>query len=307
MSDLTAEEAQALREAAGETEDRAQGLVSERNFSQPRRLSADRLQHLAQTVGATMQGIGNEMAVPLRSFHKLQVASVSEVNASTLFTDIEAPFLIQNLLVDGSLGWLVWEDAAATRAIEQILSGELSEDSEVEPRVLSSSESRVLESLLGSIVRPVAASLNLGAETKGIAQDEEGLKTMRDAGPEADTRRLMIHLVFEGPGGPSDLRLYLPNVEELGGLEEEGKVQRVPGHLDLVNLDMCVHLGHAKIPLRELLALEVGDVIPLQTDVEGEVQLYVEGHAIAQGTWGQVGGSLAMKVHKIDTDSLSGE
>lgn len=307
MSDLSAEETQALREAAGSHGDRAQGLVSERNFSQPRRLSADRLQHLAQTVGATMQGIGNQMSVPLRSFHKLQVVSVSEVNASTLFQDVEAPFLIQNLLVDGSLGWLVWDERAATAAIEQILSGELNEGQEVEARELSSSEARVLDSLLGLIVRPVAASLNLGAETKGLAQDEEGLKTMRDAGPEADTRRLMLHLVFDGPGGPSDMRLYLPNVEEVGGEQGDRKVDRVPGHLDLVNLEMCVHLGSAKIALRELLALEVGDVIPLHTEVDGEVHLYVEGHSIAQGTWGQVGGSLAMKVHKIDTDPLSAE
>jgi len=48
-------------------------------------------------------------------------------------------------------------------------------------------------------------------------------------------------------------------------------------------------------------------VIPLHTEVGGEVQLFVEGHSIAQGTWGQVNGSLSMKVHRIDTDPLSNE
>jgi len=307
LSEINADEAQAIREVVQGGRDQAKGLVSERNFSQPRHLSAHRLQHLTKVVGTTMQEIGNRMSAPLRSFHKLQVASLSEVNATGLFDACKAPFVILGLQIEGTLGWLVWEERAATATVEQILAGELAPDQVIEPRPLSTSESRVLESLLRIIVEPIGNSLGLKIKTDGIAQDEEGLKTLRDAGPEADARRLMVHLSFDGPGGPSDMRLYLPNIHEGDEAPKPKALRKVPGHLDSVRMVMRAELGHTQIPLRDLLSLEVGDVIPLGTEVGGPVHLFVEDRSIAQGSWGQVGGMLALKVTKIDTEGLGNE
>ncbi len=304
MTEINADEAQAIREVAkGGKALAPKGQVSERNFSQPRRLSAARLQRLGQTVGATMQDICNNMAVTLRSFHKLHVGQLCEVNAASLFDDRDAPFVILGLQVGSALGWLVWDEKAATCAMEQILAGELEDDQEIEPRELSSSECDVLEDLLRILVEPVCTSLGLTVTTDGIAQDEEGLKTLRDAGPDADARRLMVHLVFDGPGGQSDMRLYLPSIEE-GDTTPAEPVSKVPGHLGSVQLEMCAQLGSTQIALRDLLALEVGDVVPLGTEVGGNVHLYVEDRSIAQGSWGQSGGTLAMKINKIDREAL---
>ncbi len=199
---------------------------------------------------------------------------------------------------------LVWEERAATYAVEQILAGVLAHDEEVEARVLSSSESKVLEDLLKVAIQPICNSLDLSVEFEGIAQDGEGLKTIRDAGPGADARRLMVHMMFDGPGGPSEMRLYLPNINEAGSEPEEVKCASVPEHLGAVHLEMRVELGTTQIALRELLSLEVGDVIPLGTEVGGLVHMYIEDRSIAQGTWGQVGGMLAMNLTKVDTDSF---
>ncbi|MEZ5973431.1 MAG: FliM/FliN family flagellar motor switch protein [Planctomycetota bacterium] len=304
MSDLSADETQALQAVAGAKRGPERGLVSERNFSQPRRLSAQRLQHLAKTVSANLQDICNRMAAPLRSFHKLTMGTIGEVNAVGLFEELNSPFVILGLQIEGALGWLVWDERAATATIEQILAGELASDEEIEARELSASEARVLERMLAMVVEPIGQCLGLKIQTDGIAQDEEGLKTIADAGPDADTRRLMVHLVFDGPGGPSDMRLYLPNIDEDDSHNKREKRKVVPAHLDLVNLEVRVELGCAQVALRDLLALEVGDVIPLGTEFGGPVNLYVEDRAIANGQWGQVGGVLSMQIHEIDTESL---
>ncbi len=304
MTEISEDEAKALRDVAGAEEDQVKSLVLERNFSQPRRLSAERLQRISQTVGASLQDISTKLAAPLRSFFKFHVGSVSEVNANGLFQDVKSPFMVICLDIEGTLGWLVWEETAATATLEQILAGELDPEEEIKPRVLSPAETCVLENLLTDVVQPVGESLGLNVKIDSVAQDEEELITLRDAGPDADARRLMLHLVFEGPGGDSDLRLYLPNIDEDGDGSEDAPVVRVPEHLDTVSMEMRALLGKVEIPLRDLLAMEVGDVIPLGTEVGGKVNLLVEDRPAALCDWGQVGGSLTLKITELDTEFL---
>ncbi|MCP5022254.1 MAG: hypothetical protein GY930_10810 [bacterium] len=302
MTEISEDEAQALRDVAGATEDQVSSLVLERNFSQPRRLSAERLQRINQVVGASLQDISTKLAAPLRSFFKFHVGSVSEVNAHDLFAETKSPFVIICLDIGGSIGWIVWEEAAATATLEQILAGELDPEEEIEPRHLSPSETQVLGQLLGDLVAPIGKCMGLDIKIDSIAQDEEELKTLRDQGPDADTRRLMLHLVFEGPGGNSDLRLYLPGIEEDSD-DQSTLTRTVPNHLDTVKMEMRALLGQVEIPLRDLLTMEVGDVIPLGIEVGGKVNFLVEDRPVAICDWGQVGGSLALKITQLQMDN----
>ncbi|MCA9000904.1 MAG: FliM/FliN family flagellar motor switch protein [Planctomycetes bacterium] len=304
MTEISEDEANALRQAAGAEKDQVQRLVLERNFSQPRRLSADRLQRISKTVGASLQDISNKLSAPLRSFFKFHVGGVSEVNAIGLFDDMQAPFIVACLDVGGSLGWLVWDETAATATLEQVLAGELDPDEEIKPRHLSPSEIRVLTQMLDHLIAPIGQCLGLEVKIDSIAQDEEELKTLRDAGPDADSRRLMLHLVFEGPGGSSDLRLYLPNIGEDGDSAPIAPTRNVPHHLDPVRLEMRALLGKVEIPLRDLLAMEVGDVIPLGTEVGGKVDFLVEDRPVALCDWGQVNGALMLKITQLNTENL---
>ncbi len=304
MTEISKDEAQALRDVAGATEDQVSSLVLERNFSQPRRLSAERLQRISQVVAASLQDISTKLAAPLRSFFKLHVGSISEVNAHDLFTETKSPFVVVCLDVGGALGWIVWDETAATATLEQILAGELDPEEEIEPRHLSPSETRVLGQLLGDLVAPIGKCMGLDIKIDSIAQDEEELKTLRDQGPDADTRRLMLHLVFEGPGGNSDLRLYLPGIEEESSEVPGAGMSDVPEHLDTVKMEMRALLGQVEIPLRDLLAMEVGDVIPLGIEVGGKVNFLVEDRPVALCDWGQVAGSLALKITQLQMENL---
>jgi len=299
-TELKSAEMAALRAAAMEEPGALPPEVQPRNFREPRRLSRESLQRISKTIAATLQGVAQQLALPMRQFHKISVASVSEVNASGLFDIFQPPFVTLCFESQGHPGWLVWDARAAVSMTETILSGSLEE--ELEARVLSGSECRVVEQILMTIAVPIAEQFGFEITGQFVAQDPEELTTLEDAGPDADTQRLLIHLIFEGPGGVSDLLFYLPGVvpEEGEEAEKAPSVEETPEHLDAVPILAHAYLGSVDVPLTDLLAIEIGDVLPLDIEVGTPIQLYVEDRSCAQARWGQHNGNLALLVLEID-------
>jgi flagellar motor switch protein FliM len=306
--------------------------VQPRNFRQPRRLSRERLQYLAQLVNATMQGVCSDIAAPLRQHHKISLASISEVNVLGLFDDYEPPFLVNIFECGGHVSWVLWDSAAAAATVETILSGpppqpeeeehqeedEEADDGEqaheaepldspaYEARRLSDSECRVVESLIAKILAPVAGAFGLEVSGGRLAQEPEEMTTLEDCGPGADARRLMLHFLFEGPGSPSDLRIYLPDVGEedrADGDSQHAGETPLPEHLDSVHLDVAAYLASVDVPLQDLMSLEVGDVIPLGVEAGAPIDLYIEDRCCARGTWGRVHNQQAVRIVELDTHS----
>lgn len=74
------------------------------------------------------------------------------------------------------------------------------------------------------------------------------------------------------------------------------------------DVEIVVNLGEAKSTLRELLNMEVGDVIPL--DVEPIVEAKVDGVPVMECTYGQLNGQYALRVERMinsSQESLTGE
>lgn len=314
------EELEALRGAVDDGGSRVAASVEPRNFRQPRRLSQARLDHLAKLVGTALPRACHELAVPLRGYHKVTLASVSEVNVQHLFRGCSAPFLVHAFECQGHTSWLVWDNMAGVEAVECILSGppppspaeadaadedsllEAPEPSATPDRRLSRSERRVLEGLLEQLIRPVAVALGLEIGHGRIAQEPEELVTLEDSGPDVDPRRLLLHFTFDGPGEPSELRLYLPGVgeDDLELALAKKTTTALPDHLDGIAIHLAAYLGSVDVPLRELLALEVGDVIPLGVEVDSPLQLYAEDRACARARWGRWHGNLAVQIDELD-------
>ena len=290
------EELQALRSAVDDGEgSRPAASVEPRNFRQPRRLSQARLAHLAKLVGTALPRACNDLAIPLRGYHKVTLASVSEVNVQQLFGGFAAPFLVHAFECQGHTSWLVWDNMAGVETVECILAGpplpepeKEEEEGEEEPaaeapepptepveRRLSRSERRVLEGLIEQLVRPVAEALELEIEHGRIAQEPEELATLEDSGPDVDPRRLLLHFTFDGPGEPSEMQLYLPGVgeDDLAAALAGKETTALPDHLESIAVNLAAYLGSVDVPLRELLALEVGDVIPLGVEVDSPLEL----------------------------------
>ena len=91
------EERAALAEAAGGAQAAAGprvAVVTPRDFTEPRTLSADRIARIRKTLSARLQVIANDLAGPMRGHPKLSIGEVAEVNALGLFDELERPFLV---------------------------------------------------------------------------------------------------------------------------------------------------------------------------------------------------------------------
>ena len=140
-----------------------------------------------------------------------------------------------------------------------------------------------------------------------LAQGPEELVTLEDVGPSCDPRRLMLHFMVEGQTGTSDLRIYLPGLEEEQDAAQRGsEATQLPDHLSVVELILAAHLGSVEVSLTELLDLEPGDLIPLGIPVGTPVEVRVEDRTCATATWGQRSGLLAIKIEKLLTRHSGG-
>ena len=71
------------------------------------------------------------------------------------------------------------------------------------------------------------------------------------------------------------------------------------GVVDSVELEVAVELGHASMTVDELLRLAEGSVIELSKPVGAEVDMLVNGAAVAKGDVVVVGGTLGFRVSRM--------
>ena len=304
-SNVEPEEAQAIREMVNpQGQPPQEKPVARRNFAEPRRLSGDALKALAKKITAALPSASNELITPLRKLHKLTFGSVAEINASRLFQGMPSPFLIWCYQCNEQLGWLIWDAAAGRRLIETILCGKYDESSP--GRRFSPAECRVLEKIFLVLVGAIARTFGLEPRSLRIAQDAEELNGYEEIPGSADKQRLMVHTSFDGPGGPSDVRIYLPGVfaEEEAADDRAKPIAGLPEHARDVTVLLSAYLGSVDVSLSELLGLEVGDVLPLEVDSDSHLELFVEDRASARARWGTHKGQLAVKVLSIEPRPL---
>lgn len=270
--------------------------IEPRDFSQPRRFSALDQALIARSINLELPTIAARLGAPLRQDVRLTLAALEEVTVDALLEGLEEPFFVAGFKTEHGQGWGLWDSRAALCAVEAVLAGSI--DPEQEPRRFSSSERRLVQSILSELLEPLVRTLGVekSSEPFELAQREEELRTV-ELEPGSDSRRLLIHISFDGPGGPSDVRFYVPGVSP--SVAEPVQADTVPEHLEEVALEFSARLGQLEVPLSELLALEEGDVVPLGQPIGTEVEIWIEEKLCGSAHWGDNNGNLAVVVGNL--------
>ena len=74
---------------------------------------------------------------------------------------------------------------------------------------------------------------------------------------------------------------------------------RLPEHLAGITFELQAALATVDVPLTELLAVEVGDVIPLGVTTSSPVLVRIEDGDYAHAAWGRHEGQLAIRVIEL--------
>jgi len=289
-------EAQAILDAVQPVADRdGVGDVQPRDFARPLRLSDPALEQLRRKVQAVLADCEKELSRALRGEHALELVELGEQSVEGLFDELAEPFALVRFAVDGQPAWVRWDVAGAVAAVEVALGASAPAGGE---RALSAVERGLLDRLLSSVARRIGAALGLQIGPGHVVEAPEEAGSWADGGPGADRARLRVHLSLDGPGGSSGLDLWLPGI---GAEPEPGAAlpATLPAHLDQVTVLLAARLGARDVPLAELLAIEEGDVIPLETSSEALLDVLAEDVPCAQARLGCSAGRLALRIETL--------
>lgn len=298
-SNLSAEEAAALAAALpGANAAAKSASVAPRQFDQPLRLSASDLEGLRERLRKALKEVERDLSGPLRSAVKLELVDASEVSAEGLASAQQLPFAALRFEVAKQPGWLTWSGKAPIDALEVALGA--SAPGENQPRRLSPVEQSTLLRLLGGATKKLAASVALDATSFSVAQDVEGFGSWRQGGERAEAQRVRVVVGVQALGSESQWQIYLPGITSTARTPAKLAPQApLPQHLSAIPVELRVVLGSAQVPLAQLLALEPGDVIPLDCELGDSLTVSVEQRACMRAQLGQSRGNLAVRIESI--------
>lgn len=301
-SNVTSEEARALARALGGEagEARRAAHVEARQFDRPLRLSADDVDALRERLRKALPDVARELGAPMRGVPDVELLELSEVHAESVPQGLTAPFAALRFEVDKQPGWLVWDCAAALATLDVAMGA--AEPGDGTARTFTSIERAMLPRVLAGALARLLKPLGLSASTLSVCQTLDTLGHWRQGGDKAEPQRLLLVLSVGGPGGESRWKLYLPGVvpSSSRSAPRNERPAPLPAHLGDVGVELRAHLGANEVPLAELLALEVGDVIPLRVSVGEPLAVLVEDQGCLRATLGRSQGKLALRISAVE-------
>ncbi len=295
-SPLQPEELEAVLAAVAPQGALPASAVSTRDFARPQRLSVEQRSELRERLVRILPALERELSGVLRARARVGLSDVDEVDAQTAIAALRPPMAVAPFQTAAQPCWVVWDSVAAVAALELALGAPEAAGSE--PRKLTSVEGMLFKRVANGVLREFASELNFKIEGLRVATLLEEVGSPRDVGARFDPRRLLILLELELPTGTSTLRLYLPPPETEDALAATARQKlELPQHLGDVPLLISARLGAADLPLADLLALQVGDVIPLGVQTSSPLEVWAEDRPWANAMLGASAGHLALRLH----------
>jgi len=273
--------------------------VAARDFARPKRFGRERTGVIQLALKKLLPALEKRLDEVAGLRVAFELGELGEVDAETIFASPNEPPCVLRFRCQKAPAWLVWDPAAAVGVVETIF-GAKSASGAV--RKLSPTEVRVATQFLSELVRAVAGALALTTSDFAFVQVPAELGTWREGGPEASAHRLEVQLAMKRGGEASLLRLYLPGVEPGAEAALEALPAALPEHLERVEVELSARLEGCEITLDQLMALEEGDVIPLDARLGDPTRLCVEGLILAQARLGSHRGRLAVRVERLSVN-----
>jgi flagellar motor switch protein FliM len=177
------------------------------------------------------------------------------------------------------------------------------------PKDFTQAEYTVADALMGPCLDRIVESLDEVVKLKWSVESRFCNPSMAQVLPSQDVV-LSVYFQVSGEFLIGDLRLMIPfqaiepHLEKFAKdsvtrMEPGAMKDKVAKTLKSVPLDLSVELGSARITLRQLLDLQRGDVIPLDTRFGSPAVVPVMGKPKFLGQVGRIGNRLAVQVADV--------
>ena len=272
------------------------GAVAARDFRQPRRLGAERLRELHRLVKNLLPALEKRLLESSGLALGLSIEALVERDVEVLLAGLPEPLCVLRFRCQKDPAWLAWDSAAAVGTVETIFGARGAAGT---TRPLSPAEIKVASLFLAELVKGVAPALGIAPADFALVQVASELGSWREAGEGAQAHRLELALGLTRGDAKSVVRLFLPGVSAGAASAAEKLPAALPGHLECVEVELSARLSGCEISLDQLLALEEGDVIPLDARLGDPTTLSVEGLTLAHARLGSHRGRLAVRIERL--------
>jgi flagellar motor switch protein FliM len=293
-SNVSPEEVHAL---VGESAEAETAGIEPRDFRQPRRLSPEQLVRHKRTAQRAQQELGRLANATFRAPTTTEIVGVSEASMPAIVRSLSEPFAALLFECGGQPCWTMWDISVALSAVERMLGSTESRPSN--SRALSAVERALVQSLLVKVTSLVAATYGLELKNPRYLQDFVSLYATQDGHDHGDPQRLCVQVGMQGQFGSGTIRIYLGGAKllEPAGPGAKDKLRStLPAHISDLEVQLTAELASVELPLQDVLAIEPGDVIPLDVDVDSPLALYVEDEACGSARWGERSGRIALRI-----------
>jgi len=293
-SNVSPEEVRAL---VGEPASAEAPGVEPRDFRQPRRLSPEQLVRHKRTAQRAQQELGRLVTATFRVPTTAEIVGVTESDMPAIVGSLAEPFAGLLFECSGLPCWTMLDTGLALSAVERMLG--TTEAKQYTPRPLSAVERSLLQTLLVKLTTLVASAYGIELKNPRYVQDFVTLYTTQDGQDHGDPQRLCVQVGLQGTYSSGTIRIYLGGARLLepaggaAGAKEKARTT-LPAHISDLEVQLKAELASVELPLKEVLAIEPGDVIPLDVDSDSPLALYVEDEACGSARWGERAGRLAL-------------
>lgn len=220
---------------------------------------------------------------------------------SAVLQDIEAPIHVTRLAVqpgDGR-GAMVFDAGVLALLLDGVLGGDGSSTPKLESEGLTPPQFAVVQGVVTTILRALGETLNtrLGVRLEPLP----GTGPNAEAGGEGVPVACALDLSTREGERIGRVVLLLPKESLLhvtGGAEQGAAPKadpRIVAALDDVELEVIVELTRLRMSLGDVTELRVGDTIPLDVPVDGEVTVRTADRVLMRGKPTTVGGRIAVR------------
>lgn len=283
------------------------------DFRRPDKFSKDQLRTLVTLHENFCRALTTSLAASLRTSAQVEATDVEQCPFSQFLKDLHDPTILGILSMAPFNGnpLLEIEPDIAFPMLDRLLGGP--GKGVVRGRAVTDIEVMVMRRIFNTILEALVEPWRSVAE---VTPRLEGLETnplFVQFIPPTDVVAYLRFSVRVGPASGemklclpySMLEPYLPQLSARYWLVREkahrpaGEEAKIVRELSDVSVPMTARLGHGRITVGELLDLEVGDVIQLDTSTEAPVDLLVKGRRKFRGRAGRSGRHLAVQVTEV--------
>lgn len=277
-------------------------LVEKRDFSKPESLPRTELEFYWNESTHAATRVSDLLTKWLRMDVKVECMSIEPALFGSFLASLPTPCLVYR--VGAGQGYaqpaaLAFDPSVALAVVDRVLGA--AGKARFASRILTGVEQTQAKYLATIVARALAEGL---AEVLPIEKEvsSSAAMTMRAARyTSSDTPVLIATYSIAGELAETELRLVVPAAafprrEELGVFQDSAEL---PPALPEVTVRVSARLGEAQITLHELVELEVGDIIALDSRVEAPISVEVEGRPVAHARIGTVGERLGVTVESL--------